>query len=29
MKPRNFAELISTNHDAMCEVAKLVAIKPT
>ncbi len=29
MKPRNFAELISTNHVAMCEVAELAAIKPT
>jgi hypothetical protein len=29
MKPRKSAELISTNHDAMCEVAELAAIKPT
>jgi hypothetical protein len=29
MKPRNSAELISTNYDAMCEVAELAAIKPT
>jgi tripartite-type tricarboxylate transporter receptor subunit TctC len=29
MKPKESTEFISTNYDAMCEVAELAGIKPT